>query len=155
MSGGGSRHYPARPAVGVGAIVVSAGDRVVLVKRRNPPLAGRWSLPGGLVELGESIQAAVVREVREETGLDVEVGPLVEVLERIHRDAEGRVEYHYVLLDYLCRPTGGTLTAASDAADVALADVEHLDGYGIVATTRAVIERALRLHAMRGRSTAG
>jgi mutator protein MutT len=146
----GSRRYPARPGVGVGAIVVDAEGRVVLVKRTNPPLAGRWSLPGGLVELGETIQAAVTREVREETGLDVDVGPLVEVLERIHHDADERVEYHFVLLDYLCRPTGGTLAAASDAADVVVATLQQLDGYGIAAATRAVIDRALRLHAMAG-----
>jgi ADP-ribose pyrophosphatase YjhB (NUDIX family) len=97
----------------VGAVVVDRG-RVLLIRRGTEPLKGQWSLPGGMLELGESLVAGVVREVREETGLAVEVVELVELLDRIHRD-EDRVRYHYVIADYLCRVTGGALEAASDA----------------------------------------
>jgi ADP-ribose pyrophosphatase YjhB (NUDIX family) len=103
--------------VGIGAVVVDAG-RVLLVRRGHEPLKGHWSLPGGLLELGESLHAGVVREVREETGLVVEPLELIELLDRIHRadGSEGqRVRYHYVIADYLCRVTGGALKAASDA----------------------------------------
>jgi ADP-ribose pyrophosphatase YjhB (NUDIX family) len=140
-----SRTYPQRPIAGVGAVVVAADGRVLLVKRVNPPLAGRWSLPGGVVDVGETLKQAVAREVREETGLDVSVGPLVEVVERVLRDADGSVEYHYILLDYLCRPTGGTLGAATDAADVTWAAAGELSAHGIAADTRRVIERGLAL----------
>ena len=107
------REFPSSPLVGVGAVVVDRG-RVVLIRRGTEPLKGQWSLPGGMLELGESLVAGVVREVREETGLAVEVVELVELLDRIHRD-EDRVRYHYVIADYLCRVTGGALEAASDA----------------------------------------
>ena len=96
-----TRSYPARPVVGVGAVVFDA-DRVLLVKRAHEPLKGEWSLPGGAVELGETLEAAVAREVLEETGLAVDVGPVVEVLDRVQHAADGRVEYHYVIVDYLC-----------------------------------------------------
>jgi len=139
------RTYPARPILGVGAVVVDDAGRVVLVKRAHEPLAGRWSLPGGVVDIGESLTAAVAREVKEETGLDVAVGPIVEVVERVHRDADSRVEYHYVLLDYLCRPTGGTLAAGTDASDVTWVAASELGAYGIVAGTRRVIQRALEM----------
>ena len=107
------REFPEAPLVGVGAVVVDEG-RVLLVRRGTEPLKGQWSLPGGLLELGESLAAAVVREVREETGLDVEPVELVELLDRIHRESE-KVRYHYVIADYLCRVAGGSLQAASDA----------------------------------------
>jgi 8-oxo-dGTP diphosphatase len=107
------REFPAAPLVGVGAVIVSEG-RVLLVKRGTEPARGRWSIPGGLIELGESLSEAIVREVREETGLDVEPVELIEILDRIHREGD-RVRYHYVIADYLCRVVGGTLHAASDA----------------------------------------
>ncbi|MGB6742486.1 MAG: NUDIX hydrolase [Terracidiphilus sp.] len=101
------------PLVGVGAVVVDRG-RVLLVQRGREPLKGHWTLPGGLLELGESLAAGVAREVLEETGLEVEPLELVDLVDRIHREGE-RVRYHYVLADYLCRVRGGTLRAASDA----------------------------------------
>jgi ADP-ribose pyrophosphatase YjhB (NUDIX family) len=110
------REFPAAPLVGVGAVVVHQG-RVLLVQRGTEPLKGRWSIPGGLIEVGESLHEAVAREVREETGLVVEPVELVELLDRIHREGE-RVRYHYVIADYLCRVVSGTLLAASDAAAV-------------------------------------
>ncbi|MFZ1084429.1 MAG: NUDIX hydrolase [Terracidiphilus sp.] len=107
------REYPSSPLVGVGAVIVDAG-RVLLIRRGCAPLKGHWSLPGGLLELGESLTAGVQREVREETGLAVEPLELIELIDRIHREGE-RVRYHYVIADYLCRVTGGALQASSDA----------------------------------------
>jgi ADP-ribose pyrophosphatase YjhB (NUDIX family) len=107
------REFPEAPLVGVGAVVVNQG-RVLLVRRGTEPLKGHWSLPGGLLDLGESLAAGVVREVREETGLTVEPIELIELLDRIHRDGD-RVRYHYVIADYLCRVVGGELLASSDA----------------------------------------
>lgn len=108
------REFPAAPLVGVGAVVVH-DSRVLLVQRSTEPAKGQWSIPGGLIDVGESLAAAVVREVREETGLHVEPIELIEILERIHRDGD-RVRYHYVIADYLCRAVAGNLLAASDAA---------------------------------------
>ena len=107
------REYPDAPLLGVGAVIVDHG-RVLLVRRGGEPLKGRWSLPGGVLELGESLTEGVVREIREETGLLVEPVELIELLDRIHRDGD-RVRFHYVLADYLCRVAGGELAAASDA----------------------------------------
>jgi len=110
------REFPLVPLVGVSAVVVHEG-KVLLVRRGHEPLKGQWSLPGGLLELGESLTGGVVREVMEETGLIVEPIELVELLDRIHREGE-RVRYHYVIADYLCRVVGGELKAASDADEV-------------------------------------
>jgi 8-oxo-dGTP diphosphatase len=107
------REFPSTPLVGVGAVVVQ-DSRVLLVRRGSEPLKGHWTLSGGLLEVGEAIVAGVIREVREETGLDVEPIELIELLDRIHREGD-RVRYHYVIADYLCRVTGGELRAASDA----------------------------------------
>jgi len=111
------REFPELPLVGVGAIIIE-GDRVLLVKRAHPPIQGQWSIPGGVLEVGEMVREAAVREAREETGLVVEPGELLGVYDRILRDPEQRVQYHYVLIDFLCRPVGGELLAASDAAEV-------------------------------------
>ena len=138
------RKYPPRPVVGVGAVIVH-DDRVVLIKRKYEPLAGQWSLPGGTLELGESLEAGVAREIREETGLDVEVGPVVEVFDRILLDAEGRVQYHFVLVDYLCRPIGGHLQAGSDVDDAVWVAPSDVSGYHITAKATSVIERALSM----------
>ena len=139
-----NRSYPSQPVVGVGAVVLADG-KVVLVKRGHEPLAGEWSLPGGAVEVGETLEAACAREVLEETGLAVEVGPVVEVFDRIMLDEAGRVRYHFVLVDYLCRASGGELRCAGDACDVALADVHRLEPYRLTDKALEVIARALSL----------
>src|SRR5262249_51162472 len=108
------REYPDRPIVAVGAIVFDSAGRVLLGGRGRPPAQGRWSVPGGAVEAGETLAEACAREVREETGLEVEVGSLCEVVERVTRDPDGRVRFHYVILDYAARVSGGTLRAGSD-----------------------------------------
>ncbi len=139
-----SRQYPDRPFVGVGAVIVERG-RVVLIKRRYEPLAGQWSLPGGAVEVGETLEECVAREMREETGLEVEIGPVIEVFDRITRDDSGRVQYHFVLVDYLCWPVGGELRAGSDVDDAILADPLTLGQFRLTMKATAVIERALEL----------
>ena len=111
-----AREFPQAPMVGIGAVIVEDG-RVLLVRRGHEPLKGHWSLPGGVLEVGESLHAGLVREVKEETGLTVEPIELIELLDRIHRDGE-RIRYHYVIADYLCRIAGGALQAASDADEV-------------------------------------
>jgi ADP-ribose pyrophosphatase YjhB (NUDIX family) len=140
------RSFPARPIVGVGAVVFD-GDAVLLVRRGQAPLKGEWSLPGGAVELGELMRAAVVRELREETGIDVEVGPVVEVLDRVHLAADGLVEFHYVLIDFVCRPVTAVLSHGSDADDACWVRCSELAAYGVSLTTVAVIEKARALHA--------
>ena len=136
------RQFPSRPIVGVGAVVVD-GAHVLLVKRGRPPLMGAWSLPGGAVEVGETLVAALQREVLEETGLVVCVGPMIEVLDRITTDAEGRVTYHYVLVDYVCTPVGGTLSGGSDAVDARWAHSQSLEAFDLAPVTLAVIAKAL------------
>lgn len=138
------RTYPDRPIVAVGAVILD-DDRVLLVKRGHEPLKGRWSLPGGAVEVGETLDAALAREVREETCLDVIVGPVVEVLDRIQRDAGGRVEYHYVIIDYLCRVRGGTAACGSDADEVRWVEAASLDDYDLTEKAASVIHAALAL----------
>ena len=135
------RPYPERPVVGVGAVVLD-GDRVLLIKRGHEPLKGQWSLPGGGVEIGETLERAMAREVREETGLDVEVGPIVEVLDRIGHDAGGRVEHHFVLVDFVCRATGGVLGGASDADAAEWVPLRQLAEYGVAGVTVRVIRKA-------------
>ena len=140
------RAYPDRPVVSVGAVILD-GDRVVLVKRGQPPLQGQWSLPGGVVELGETLEAAVAREVREETGLTVDVGPVVEVLDRLLWSADGRIEYHYVIIDYLCRPRSGELARGSDADDVRWVLVADVPEHRVTEKVHEVIHKAIALSA--------
>ena len=139
------RQYPERPIVGIGAVIVDDRGRVVLIKRRYDPLAGRWSLPGGAVELGETLEASVAREMLEETGLDVDVGPVIEVFDRITVDDDRRVRYHYVLVDYLCWPVGGELCAGGDVDDAVFVAPADLKAYDLTVKATAVIERALQL----------
>lgn len=113
----GSRHRPTRPFAAVGAVVINDQDQVLLIKRGKPPRKGEWSLPGGAIEVGETIEMAVVREVKEETGLDVVVQKWLMNVDSVMRDEDGTVAYHYVLLDYLATVKGGALAPASDALD--------------------------------------
>lgn len=137
------REFPEHPLIGVGAIIIEAG-RVVLVKRAHPPIQGQWSIPGGVLEIGEMIREAAVREAREETGLVVEPGELLGVYDRILRDPLHRVQYHYVLIDFLCRRVGGELQAASDAAEVRWFRHEDLAGLHLAEDTLEVIETGFR-----------
>lgn len=137
-----SRQYPGQPIVGVGAVIVDSG-KVVLVKRRFEPLAGQWSLPGGRLELGETLEAGLAREMLEETGLEVEVGPVVDVFDRILLDPNRRVRYHYVLIDYLCRPRGGALAYGSDVAAAEFVDPADLDRYRLTPKATSVISKAI------------
>jgi mutator protein MutT len=139
-----NREYPAQPIIGVGGVVFIEG-RVVLVKRRHAPLRGQWSLPGGAVDVGETLPEAVRRELREEIGIETRVGPLVELCEHIAREADGRVRYHFVIADYVCEEVEGRLRPGSDAAAVAVVDPENLDSYALTETTRGVIRRAVSL----------
>ena len=138
------REYPDRPIIGVGAVIAHE-CRVLLVKRGAPPLEGQWSLPGGVVELGETLRAAAVREAREETGLTVEAGELLEVFDRIIPGENGRPQYHYVLIDFLCRVTGGELRAGGDAADVTWASENELEKYKLEKPAHDVIGKAFLL----------
>jgi 8-oxo-dGTP diphosphatase len=137
------RAFPAQPIVGVGAVVLD-GDRVLLVKRGHPPLKGEWSLPGGTVELGETLEAAVAREVLEETGLEVSVGQVVEVLDRVDRSPDGRIEYHFVIVDYVCAVRGGSIASGSDAEDARWVPIRELPAYRLTAKANAVIVEAHR-----------
>ena len=136
------RRYPSAPVVCVGAVILD-GERVVLIRRGQPPLKGVWSLPGGVIEVGETLDVAVAREAFEETGLRVEVGPLVEVVDRIERTDDGRVEYHYVIADYRCRVTSGDLACGSDADDARWVDVAELEAYAVTEATAAVVRKAM------------
>jgi 8-oxo-dGTP diphosphatase len=134
------REYPEQPLVGVGAIIIE-NSRVVLVKRAHPPLQAQWSIPGGVLEVGELVHHAAAREAREETGLIVEPGELLGVYDRVLRDSAGRVQYHYVLVDFLCRRAGGELQAADDAAEVRWFTREQLPELSLAEDTLEVIEK--------------
>ena len=160
------REYPESPLVGVGAVVVDCNDgdrnnvlrndvdrkdidgnknekRVLLIRRGTAPLLGEWSLPGGVLECGESLREAVAREAREETGLVVETGEMLGVYERVIRGDAGRVRYHFVLIDFLCRPVGGELLAGSDAADVRWFVREELPALNLAYDANDVVIKGL------------
>ncbi len=138
-----SRRYPARPLIGIGAVILD-GDRVLLAQRGKEPLKGWWSLPGGLLEIGESLENGIRREVLEETGLEVRPAGVVEIVERILRDSSGATEYHYVLVDYFCVITGGEAKAASDVSAVEWVRRRDLGNYRLTEGALAVIEKAFR-----------
>jgi 8-oxo-dGTP diphosphatase len=144
------REYPDQPMVGVGGVVVD-GDRTLLIRRGSAPLQGEWSIPGGLLEVGETLAEGVVRELAEETGLEVGVLELIEVFERIFPappNADGtpgdrsRPQYHFVILDYLCEIRGGAISAGSDALEFAWAREEELANFDVTVAVRRVLKRA-------------
>ena len=136
------REYPESPLVGVGAVIVADG-RALLIRRGQAPLLGEWSLPGGVLECGETLRDAAIREAREETGLVVEVGEMLGVYERVIRSEDGRVRYHYVLIDFLCRLVGGELKAGSDAADVSWFSREELPALKLAYDANDVVTKGL------------
>lgn len=138
-----AREYPAHPVVGVGAVIVRDG-RALIVRRGHEPRQGEWSLPGGLVDLGESLVEAVAREAREETGLAIEVGAIIETFDRVHRDADGRIRFHFVIIDFVCRAPEGDAVAGSDAEAVRWVTGDELDTYGVNAHAAAVIRKGLQ-----------
>jgi 8-oxo-dGTP diphosphatase len=137
-----AREYPAHPVVGVGAVVVR-GATALIIKRAHEPRKGEWSLPGGLLELGESLQDAVRREIKEETSLDIEVGPVIETFDRVHRDDAGRIRYHFVIVDFVCWSGGGEAIPGSDADGVAWVTADEIEEYKVNAHARAVLQRGL------------
>jgi 8-oxo-dGTP diphosphatase len=139
------RRYPDAPLVGVAAVVFNVAGEVLLVQRARPPRQGQWGLPGGLIDLGETLLDGVRREVREECGIEVEVGDLVAVFEPIHRDNAGEIEYHYVVVDYWARHVQGDLRASDDAMNAAWVAFIDLDSYALLADTRRVIEQAWKM----------
>lgn len=142
MLNGMKRDYPDRPIVGVGAVILQDSHALV-VKRAGEPLKGQWSIPGGAVELGETLRQAAAREALEETGLIVEPGDVVDVFDSIYRDPQGRCQYHYVLVDFFCRPVAGELRAGSDAGEVRWIRAEDLNTLEISETARKVLRKAL------------
>jgi len=130
--------------LGVGAVVFRDG-KVLLIERGREPLKGWWTLPGGLVETGERLECAVRREILEETGLEVRPSEVVAIFERIMPDIEGRTEFHYVIVDYLCELKGGTLKADSDVAGAAWVPLDRLSSYKMAPGTPPVIEKARRM----------
>ena len=138
------RLYPDQPIVGVGAIVVSEG-KILLEKRKNMPGRGKWSVPGGLVELGENIEKAVIREVQEETGLDVAEPSLIDVVDNVELDADGKVKYHFVIVDYLVKVEGGVAKAASDADDLKWISFNEVEAYDLTASFRLFFQRNRRM----------
>jgi 8-oxo-dGTP diphosphatase len=134
------RAYPDRPLIGVGAVII-ADERVLIVQRASNPRRGEWTVPGGLVELGETLRAAVEREVLEETGLVAKTGPLLDVFDSIYPDAAGRTEYHYVLIDFLCDLISGDLKPATDISDARWITVADLDTTPLIGSTAEVIRK--------------
>lgn len=138
------REYPNHPIIGVGAIIIR-GEEVLLARRGKEPGYGKWSIPGGAVKLGETLEEAVVREVSEEVNLAVRVGEVVEVLERILHDAEGRVQYHYVLVDFLCEHLSGEGKPSSDALEVQWVPVSEISCHVLSGKTKKVIQKAFEM----------
>jgi len=134
------RLYPNQPVVGVGAVIVCNG-KILLEKRKSEPGKGKWSIPGGLVELGETVEQTVTREIREETGLEVEEPELIDVVDYITVDGDGRVKYHFVMIDYFVKLKGGTLKAADDAAELRWVALDSVEKYDLTKTFRAFFQR--------------
>ncbi len=136
------RDYPEHPIIGVGAVIVEGG-RVLLVRRDTEPLRGEWSVPGGMLELGEKLRDGVRREALEETGVEVEPGEVLDVFDSIFTDGLGKTQYHYVLIDYLCRPISGEAQAGSDVSDVRWVSLEALPAMGLRESIEQVVRKGL------------
>jgi 8-oxo-dGTP diphosphatase len=134
------REYPDRPLVGIGAIIIE-NTRVLLIKRGQPPLMGEWSIPGGMLELGETVHEAAIREAKEETGLTIEPGELLGVFDRVIRDEKGQVQYHYVLIDFFCRQISGEMLAAGDADEARWFTKEEAANLPLAKDTAEVVRR--------------
>ncbi|MDE3135764.1 MAG: NUDIX hydrolase [Acidobacteriota bacterium] len=139
-----SGEYPTVPLVSVGGVVIFDG-RAALIRRGNEPRRGEWSIPGGKLELGESLVEGVRREVREEIGLEVEVVRLIEALDRVFRDEKGRVRFHYVILDYLCRASSADVCVGGDALDVALVSESEFERYELSESVVRVLRKAFEM----------
>jgi 8-oxo-dGTP diphosphatase len=135
------REYPDRPLVGVGGVIIHEG-RALIVQRGKPPSRGEWTVPGGMLEVGETLRSGVEREVLEETGLVVKAGEVLDVIDSIHHDSEGRAQYHYVLVDFLCTWISGELRAASDVAQARWITREELGSMALIGFTAQVIKKA-------------
>ena len=138
------REYPERPMVGVGGVVIR-DQRALLIRRGSAPLEGEWSIPGGMLEIGETILEGVQRELLEETAIEVRVLDLIEVFERLTRDEAGKLKYHFVILDYLCEAVRGEAWAGSDVTDVAWAGESELSEYSLTQTATRVIQKAFEM----------
>jgi len=139
-----TRTYPSAPVCAVGAIVFR-GNTVLLIQRAKPPALGKWSIAGGVVELGETLEAAVVREVREEAGMDVKPIGVGKVIDRIYKDSDGKISYHYVIIDYVCEAGAGEPRAGSDACDAGFFEIQNLDKMKMTEGTADVIREVRRL----------
>ena len=137
-----SREYPPAPLVAVAAVVLDEAGLILMVERGRPPSKGMWALPGGLLDLGEPVRDGVAREVREETGAEIEIVELVDLFEPIHRDAAGRIHYHYVVIDFWAHFRGGNVAAADDVDDVAWVPVDRLGDFPMEVATRRVVRKA-------------
>jgi 8-oxo-dGTP diphosphatase len=142
------REYPDRPIVGVGGVVIEHG-RTVLIRRSNPPLEGQWSIPGGILEVSETILQGVERELHEETGLVVRAGELIEVFERIIPDKDGRTQYHFVIIDYLCERLSGSPRPGGDALEAVWVEQGDLERYALVPAVIRVLGKAFELARLR------
>jgi ADP-ribose pyrophosphatase YjhB (NUDIX family) len=129
------RLYPDKPVVGIGAVIIKEG-KIALIKRGNEPSRGKWTIPGGLVELGESLEQAVVRETKEETGLDVDNPRLIDVVSNVDLDDKGKVKYHYVIVDYLVHVKAGKAEALSDAVELHWVPFDEVETYDLTASFR-------------------
>lgn len=136
------RDYPDQPIIGVGAVIIQ-GDRALLVRRATEPLRGEWSVPGGVLELGEKLRAGAAREALEETGLHVQIGEVLDVFDSIFRDGEGRTQYHFVLIDFLCRPISGEAIAGSDVSEVRWVTEAEINGMQLRDSIAQVLRKAL------------
>ncbi|MEM3731765.1 MAG: NUDIX hydrolase [Candidatus Bathyarchaeia archaeon] len=134
------RFYPSQPVVGVGAIIVCDG-KILLEKRKGEPGRGKWSVPGGLVELGEKAESAVVREVKEETGLDVAEPQLIDVVDNIVQDENGEIKWHFVIIDYFVKVKGGEMRASDDAEELRWVPLDEAEKYDLTKTFRAFLQR--------------